>query len=329
MASPLRLCAFASNWLPYSGGGSRQGAKTQRPLRGSGERRLSWFARMRLLPFFKNFFDFGAGPRIDVARAVFAATHHLAFELFSVNRVLGGLDHFVGELRREKQYPLFVTDYDVTRQDRYLADANWRVPFDSDLVGHRRSVSAGVVGREIFHRQKLVQITNASVNDHAPNAGQFHGQPGHVAHNRRAIHGAAEFDHRDVSGPPVFARPDVVLIIPIALFRQLTHALIEVGTNWQITHRQCAPDHLHAGLRQLEMIDETESITLVLHSPPHRFDRQGLHLRQLFVGDARAFVFQHVHQWRPGVPLRAQAGRNLNLRLRFELKRCDGNESNR
>jgi hypothetical protein len=28
-----RLCAFASNGLPYSGGGSRRGAKTQRPLR--------------------------------------------------------------------------------------------------------------------------------------------------------------------------------------------------------------------------------------------------------------------------------------------------------
>src|SRR5262252_6295366 len=33
MAAPLRLCAFASNGLTYSGGGSRQGAKTQRPLR--------------------------------------------------------------------------------------------------------------------------------------------------------------------------------------------------------------------------------------------------------------------------------------------------------
>src|SRR6266511_3267060 len=285
---------------------------------------------MRLLPFFKNFFDFGAWPRIDVARAVFAATHHLAFELFSVNRVLGGLDHFVGELRREKQHPLFVTNYDVTRQDCYLADANGRVPFDSDLVGHRRSVSAGVIGREIFHRKKLVQITNATVNNHAANAGQFHGQPGHVAHKRRAIHGASEFDYGDVSGPTVFARPDVVLIIPIALFRQLAHAFIEVGTNGQITHRQRASDHLHAGLRQLEMIDETESITLALYRAPHRFNRQGLHLRQLFVGDARAtFFLQHVHQRRPGVALRAQARRNLNLRLRLEMKRCCGKESDR
>src|SRR5262247_2751630 len=165
MAAPLRLCAFASNWLPYSGGGSRQGAKTQSPISGSGERRFSWLARMSLLPLLKNFFDFGAGPWIDVARAVFAATHHLAFELLGVNRILGGLNHFVGELRREKQHPLFVTDDDVTRQDRHLADANGRVPLDSDLVGHRRSVSAGVIDREIFHRQKLVQISDAPVND--------------------------------------------------------------------------------------------------------------------------------------------------------------------
>src|SRR5262245_9478148 len=93
------------------------------------DRRFSWLARMSLFPLLKNFFDFGAGPRIDVPRAVFAAAHHLAFELFGVNRVLGGLDHFVGELRREKQHPLFVADDDITRQDRYLADANWRVPF--------------------------------------------------------------------------------------------------------------------------------------------------------------------------------------------------------
>src|SRR5262245_43644062 len=59
-------------------------------------------ARMSLLPLFKNFFDFRARARIDVACAVFAATHHLAFELFSVNRILGGLDRLVGELRREK-----------------------------------------------------------------------------------------------------------------------------------------------------------------------------------------------------------------------------------
>jgi len=30
MAAPLRLCAFARNGLPYSGRGSREGAKTQR-----------------------------------------------------------------------------------------------------------------------------------------------------------------------------------------------------------------------------------------------------------------------------------------------------------
>src|SRR5215510_10207945 len=78
------------------------------------------------------------------------------------------------------------------------------------------------------------------------------------------------------------------------------------------------------------MIDETESVTLALYRAPHRFNRQGLHLRQLFVGDARAtFFLQHVHQRRPGVALRAQARRNLNLRLRFEMKRCDGTESDR
>src|SRR5262245_52382018 len=236
--------------LPPKGGTTNCGsiAKAKgREIRG--ERRLSWLARMRLLPFFKNFFDFGAGPWIDVARAVFAATHHLAFELFGVNRILGGFDHIVDELRREKQHPLFVTDDDVTRQDRHLADANGSVPFDSDLVGHRRSVSAGVIGREIFHRKKLVQITNAAVNDHAAYAGQFHGQPGHIAHKRRAIDRASEFDHSDVSGPPIFARPDVVLVIPIALVCQLAHTLIEVGANGQITHRQRAPYHLHTGLR--------------------------------------------------------------------------------
>src|SRR5215467_12736518 len=59
-------------------------------------------ARVSFLPLFKNFFDFWARARIDVTCAVFAATHHLTFELFCVNRILGGLDHIVRQLRREK-----------------------------------------------------------------------------------------------------------------------------------------------------------------------------------------------------------------------------------
>src|SRR5262245_60928215 len=39
MAPPSRLCVFARDWLPRSGGGSRQGAKTQRTRR---EARRLW-----------------------------------------------------------------------------------------------------------------------------------------------------------------------------------------------------------------------------------------------------------------------------------------------
>jgi hypothetical protein len=78
MASPLRLCAFARYGPPYSGGDSRQGAKTQRPRR----RNLSFdfkelqFAHPSIKP----------APRAPVLLfGSFRIEHHKLFSVIEVN----------------------------------------------------------------------------------------------------------------------------------------------------------------------------------------------------------------------------------------------------
>src|SRR5215510_13068014 len=51
-----------------------------RALRGG--RRFLRLSRVRLLPLFEHFLEFRREARIDVARAILAAVHHLGFEVF-------------------------------------------------------------------------------------------------------------------------------------------------------------------------------------------------------------------------------------------------------